>query len=132
MIQPLFIFSDWVLVLLRITLGFMILARGVPKLTRAPDFLEHFREAGFKKPLPWIFFAGILETFGGLFLLAGFLTQPAALLLALQFFVIIAWVKVRRGEKFELDLLMFVCLLSLAALGGGFWSVDEALRIILY
>ena len=132
MIQPLFIFSDWTIFLLRLTAGLIIFAHGIPKLTRTQAFKTFFNEIRFKPATMWAVLAGGIESLGGLFLIFGFLTQPTALVLAIEFALILLVVKIFGKRKgFEFELLFFVALLLLATLGGGAWSADEFLKMIL-
>ncbi len=77
---------------------------------------------------------GILEVFGGLFLVVGFLTPLVTLLFALQFAGILTLLiprmrKPPMNRKFaggwETDLLMFVIVVSLFIIGPGQFSVDS-------
>jgi putative oxidoreductase len=77
--------------------------------------------------------AGILEVFGGLFLLVGFLTRPVAFLLsgemAVAYFMAHApqgfWPVLNQGAPAALYCFLF---LYLSAAGAGPWSVDAFLR----
>lgn len=77
--------------------------------------------------------AGVLELFGGLLLLVGFLTRPAAFILsglmAVAYFMAHApqgfWPMVNGGELAVLYCFVF---LYLFVAGGGEWSVDHILQ----
>jgi putative oxidoreductase len=77
--------------------------------------------------------AGLVELFGGLFLLLGLFTRPVAFLLsglmAFAYFIAHApqsfWPIVNRGELAALYCFVF---LYLAAAGAGPWSIDRWLR----
>lgn len=77
--------------------------------------------------------AGVLELFGGLLLLVGFLTRPVAFILsglmAVAYFMAHApqgfWPMVNGGELAVLYCFVF---LYLVFAGGGEWSLDHVLR----
>lgn len=114
---------------LRIIAAFLLIAHGAQKLF---GFLA---PPGMPTPpalsLMWV--AGVLEFFGGLLLLVGFLTRPVAFilsgLLAVAYFTAHApggfWPLQNKGELAVLYCFVF---LYLAAAGPGPWSVDRALR----
>ena len=59
----------------------------------------------------------------------------AATVLAVQMFVGTIW-KLKRGQKlaggYELDLLLLVSLLALMTLGGGLYSLDSYMGVLLF
>jgi len=102
-------------------------------------FMEHGGEKLFSFPAPFMFhiptfsllwFAGVLEVFGGFLILIGLFTRPVAFLLsgemAIAYFMMHAphgfWPLLNHGEA-----AVFYCFvyLYLAAAGGGAWSVDR-------
>lgn len=91
--------------ILRLTLGAIILMRGYKK------YKTEFKDSGV-----WIGMA--LELIGGALLLAGFLTQAAAAIVAVD--RIGAFWK----NKGELNFLMIVVAISLIFLGPGAFSID--------
>jgi len=119
MSQPL---SSITLGLLRITSAFLLVPHGAQKLF---GFLggtqrELFSQMGL---------AGVLEFFGGLLLLVGFMTRPVAFLLSGM--MAVAYFQVHFGRDFwpllnkgELAVLYCFVFLFLAAAGGGAWSID--------
>lgn len=134
MIQPLFLFGDWGLLVLRVALGIILIAHGWPKIRNLKATGESFTGMGFKPGLFWATVVGLTESIGGLFFIAGFLTQVAALLVAIQFLVVIFTVK--RGSKlaggYELDLLILASALALAALGSGSYGLENYWNVWLY
>ena len=119
-----------VLSILRIVAGFLIMQHGAQKLFGVP--------AG-AQPQPtfpvmtMMGFVGVLEFFGGLLLLLGLFTRPAAFilsgLLAVAYFMAHApqgfWPVLKKGELAALYSFVF---LFLAAAGAGPWSVDHLWR----
>lgn len=122
MIQPLLIFGDWGILILRVVLGVILVVHGWSKLRNLKDTGGAF------------VVTSLVEFVGGLFIVFGFLTQIAAVLVAIQFLVV--FLKVKRGQKlvpsFEFELLIFAAALALVVLGGGLYALDEYLGIWLY
>lgn len=134
MIQPLFIFSDWTILILRIILGLILLVHGWPKIKALKANAKNFEAMGFKPAMFWGTIAAFVEFVGGLFLIFGFLTQFVALLVAIQFIVAILKVKGKSGlvNGYEFDLLILGAALLLMTVGGGFYSLDDFLGFVLY
>ena len=79
--------------------------------------------------------AGILELFGGAFVLIGFLTRPVAFILSGEMAVAYFMVHGKPGAPIwpaqnggELGVIYCFVFLYLAAAGGGAWSVDACCR----
>ncbi len=81
---------------------------------------------------------GTLEVFGGIFLVVGLLTPLVTLLFALQFAGILTLMiprmrKPPMNRKFaggwEIDLIMFVIVVSLFIIGPGQFSVDNLIGL---
>src|SRR5260221_11312408 len=72
---------DWPLLALRLALGPVFLAHGLPKVRNPAAVVGPQGGAGAAR---FFRFLGICESLGGLALLTGFLTQPAALGLSLM------------------------------------------------
>jgi len=114
---------------LRIAAAFSFVTHGTQKLFAAPvaaprEPVELLSLAGL---------AGVLETFGGLFLLLGLFTRPVAFLLSgemtVAYFLNHAplgfWPILNRGELATLFCFIW---LYLAAAGPGPWSLDALRR----
>ena len=121
--------SQVLLSVLRIMTGFLFAAHGAQKLF------------GFLAPpdahLPLLFsfmgLAGVLEFFGGLAVLLGLFTRPAAFILSGQMAVAYFMAHAPAGfwplrNKGELAVLYCFIFLYLAAAGGGRWSLDRLIR----
>jgi putative oxidoreductase len=122
--------SPHLLSILRIVAAFLFIQFGTGKLFALPAAIM---PGGVTAPfgsLAW--FAGFLETFGGLFLLLGLFTRPMAFLLsgemAFAYFIGHApqgfWPVLNQGHPAVLFCFLF---LYLSAAGAGAWSLD-ALR----
>jgi putative oxidoreductase len=120
--------SGRMLSILRIVAGLLFLLAGTTKLfgyppTEPPMSVE---------PGSLIWFAGVLETFGGLALLLGLLTRPVAFLvsgeMAVAYFIAhaprSAFPTLNEGVPAVLYCFLF---LYLAFAGGGEWSLDAVL-----
>ena len=113
--------------LLRLALGVIVLAHGWQKLvsdkTRFAGWLESMK---FKPGKFWAWLVTLTEFFGGILLVLGLFTQLAAIILAVEFLVILLWVQ--RGKAFvggrEFDFLIFAALLALLVLGPGALAFD--------
>ncbi len=119
---------------LRIGLGIVILAHGLPKIieTRAL-FAGWLKSMGFRHSIFWAWVVAIAESAGGGMILFGLAVQFAAAVLIIQFLFIFFWV--RRGQPFiataeapgmsrELDFLILMGLLSLLVSTSGAYAID--------
>lgn len=134
MIQPLFVFSDLAIVILRLILGVILLVHGVQKIRGWGGTLKGFKKMGFKPGALWLGIATVIEVGGGLLLILGLFTQIIALLVALQFIIVILKLKWRQGLAggYEFDLLILGAALLLATVGGGAYDLDSFLGILVY
>lgn len=124
------VWAPRVLSVLRIVAALLIMQHGAQKLFGFPAGPQ-----GSQTPplMSMAGIAGILEFFGGLLLLLGLFTRPAAFilsgLLAAAYFIAHAgqgfWPVLNRGELAALYSFVF---LYLAVAGGGPWSVDYCWR----
>jgi len=113
--------------LLRLALGAVFLAHGWQKLSSDKiQFAGWLESMKFRPGKFWAWLVTLAEFLGGICLILGFLTQLAALILAIQFLVILFWFK--RGQKFaggwEFDFVLLVMALTLLVLGPGAWAFD--------
>jgi putative oxidoreductase len=73
-------------------------------------------------------FIGLLEFFGGIALVTGFVTRPIALVFAFDMLAAILLVQLKRGfSGYELEFLLLGSSLALFLTGGGRFSVDALL-----
>lgn len=121
MIPVLFSYGDFGILALRIGIGVLFIAHGMKKLNGKSE--------------PFMTFIGAAETLGGLALLAGFLTQYAALgigiiMLGAMYKKIFEWqMPFSSSEKlgWEIDLMLLTACLALMTLGSGLFGVDAIL-----
>jgi putative oxidoreductase len=133
MIQPLFMFSDWGLTILRVVLGLVVLAHGWPKLMDLRRTEEDMDMMGFKPGALWGTLVACVESVGGLFLIVGLFTQLVGVLLFIQFVIVLFTVKSQDHlvGGFELELLIMAIALTLALTGGGAYGIDQVLNLSL-
>lgn len=123
--------TPYLLSILRIIAAFLFMQFGTAKLFGFPAPIMPGGGTATFGSLPW--FAGVLETFGGLFLLIGLFTRPVAFLLsgemAVAYFLGHAphgfWPVLNQGHPAVLFCFVF---LYLSAAGGGPWSLDAMRR----
>ncbi len=129
--NALYLFDDFAPLLLRVGLCVVFMVHGYPKLfTQFQGTKQFFESIGLRPSKLWVLVVGSVEFFGGIALLFGFVTQLAALLVAIDMLVAMFLVKFRQGfvGGWEFDFILFLAALSLVLLGGGAWSVDRFLR----
>lgn len=134
MIQLFFAYADYGLLVLRIALGALLIVHGFPKLKDIRGTGAWMASVGFRPGVLFAVAAGGIEFFGGFAVLFGFLIQPVALLVALQFLIIACTVKRKAGfvGGLELDLLIFGAAITLATVGGGAFGLDERFGFVVY
>lgn len=113
---------DWALLLLRVTIGVVFIAHGLPKaVTETAKYQAAFARMGIPFPSVMVRVVGWLQVAGGLLVIAGILVQPLAVPLAGTMAVAIWKAKWKRGFVNESDfpLLMLVVCIALALAGAG-------------
>jgi len=125
-------FSFYGPLFLRLALAAVFLVHGSQKLFYDKiQFVAVLEQLKFKPGKFWAWLVALVEFFGGIFFLFGFFTQLAAIVLLIEFLVIIFWV--RRGQPFavgpdggrELDFVILTILFALLVLGPGAWAIDR-------
>ena len=117
------------LALLRIVTAFLFMQHGTAKLLHLP----HIAMFDGLAPLSLFGIAGMLELVGGLLVLIGWFTRPAAFILSGEMAVAYFMEHVPMGNLLspmlnegESAVLFCFVFLFLSAAGGGAWSVDAA------
>lgn len=127
----------WGPVFLRLGAGITFIVHGYPKLfgdTPGPKkFAQYLHGLGFQPPLFWAYLVGIVEFFGGIGLIIGFLTRLVALLLTIEFLVIVLRIKWSKGFKleqggWEWDWALLTIVAALLVMGPGRAALDHAIR----
>lgn len=119
--------------ILRLTLGVLILFHGVSKLTGGIGFVtDALVKAGMPSALGYLAYIG--EVIAPLFLIAGVWSRPAALVVAVN--MIVAVLLAHRGQQFsisdsggyalELQAMFLFTAIAIALLGAGRYSVGGA------
>lgn len=122
------------LTILRVVLGVIFLAHGVPKLMGGIlGTAEWFGSLGIPAAGVAAWFIALLETFGGLLLVLGWFVTPAALLLAIHMLTGIVLVHSANGfyvvgpgqGGIEFNLLLIAALLATIFCGPGLAAIDN-------
>ena len=124
--------------ILRVPVGLILMAHGAQKLfgwfggNGLAGTAGWLSSMGMEPGLLMAILAGGAEFFGGLVLVLGLLTRPAALVAAFTMLVAIFSVHIGNGlfaadDGYEYALTLMVALLALAVQGGGYLSMDNAL-----
>jgi putative oxidoreductase len=125
-------FSRYWALPLRVLIGVGFMIHGFPKLTAEghAGFAGLLQKLDFPAPQLMAWIGGIVEAFGGLFLVLGLFTAEVAALLVVQ--MLVALFKVHLGHGFaaggngiEVPFLYVAALLALFVGGPGPLSVDE-------
>ncbi len=123
-------FEKVALILFRVAVGALFMQHGGQKLF---GWFGGLGGGGATAPILTRFgVAGVLEFFGGLLIVLGLLTRPAALLLAAEMLIAYILAHAPRGavpltNRGELALLYLFCFLYIAARGAGVLSLDAVL-----
>lgn len=123
-------YGDIALLALRFVIGVILIAHGLPKLLNLKKTALDFGQMGFKPGAIFGSVAAFLEFFGGIAIIIGFMVQPVAALLVIEFIVILIWRIIKRHAfvgGWELDVLILGSALLLASLGAGVYSADASL-----
>ena len=134
MVEPLFGVQVGVAALiLRLAIGGLFIIHGYPKLgaQQRKQGAEWMKSMGL--PGGFILFAGVVEFFGGIAILLGVFTSIIALLFAL-WMLSTTWLAAGKMKKkfvggYELDIILLLASLALAAIGGGIFSIDHLLQL---
>ncbi len=117
----------------RVLLAILFLAHGVPKMKNIKGTVAFVRGTGFPGGAIFAVLFTLLEFFGAIAMLLGFLVQILAILFTLQMVATSIFSKTKLGKKFtggyELDVLFLVLAITVALLGPGPWSLDRVLGI---
>src|SRR3989442_13472283 len=124
---------DFAATLARIALGALFLVHGIPKIRNPKQTIAFVKGTGFPGGAMFAVLFTLLEFFGGIALLLGFLTQVVGALIALEMVATTIFAKTKLGKKlvlgYELDIAYLVLGLVVAFLGAGPWSVDRLLGL---
>jgi putative oxidoreductase len=121
---------DLALLLLRVVLGIVMLAHGVPKLLHFGGVAEGFAGMGIPAPTLAAAFATVAEVVGGLLMLPGIATDIAGALFAIDMLGAITFVHAPKGFSagnggYEFPLVLLTLALGIALAGPGRYSVGS-------
>lgn len=125
--------SDTAKLLLRLTLGVLILLHGISKIRGGPGFiLDMVDKAGLPHPFGYLVYVG--EVLAPLLVIVGLWTRAAALVIAINMVVAIALVHAGQllqlspegGWALELQGLYLVVPIAIGLLGAGRYSLGGA------
>ena len=121
------------LAILRIVLGISFLVHGWQKWQNMAGTGEFFGNLGIPAAPVVAYVVGTVELLGGLFLIAGFLTQISSILLFLVAFGAIVYARLSGpfieggGIAWEREAVFAAAALCLFLSGPGAWSVDDVM-----
>lgn len=108
-------YAEWAPIILRVGLGSVFLIHGWPKLKSPRNFAGFLSTLNIKPAMFWALVVAVVEFFGGIALIIGFLVPVAAFLIAVN--MLVAIIKVRRkfvgGWEFDFVLLVMAVALIL-------------------
>jgi putative oxidoreductase len=118
--------NEFTLTTLRIITGLLMLGlHGLGKIPPSEKFLEGVTNLGFPMAGFFAWAAGLSEFIGGVLLVIGLLTRPAALFIAITMLVAAFGKHIEDPIKVkELALLYFAIAIIFASRGAGRWSLD--------
>ncbi len=120
---------DGAILLLRVWLGAMMMYHGFPKVfTNSAGFVEYLTKFGYPIPSVMAALAAGAEFFGGLLILIGFLTRPAAMLVLIT--MLVAGFVAHGADGFtkqELPLTYAMLAIALFLSGSGAFSLERAM-----
>ena len=122
--------SDRGLLLLRLASGGVFVAFGLGKFVNHASELASFKSYGLPAPAVFVLVIGVIELVGGLLLIAGVFTRPAAVALAGDMVGAIVVSGIAKGELISLTLAPaeLVAMLLLLWTGPGARSLSPSLR----
>ena len=115
------------LLALRLAAGSVFVVFGAGKFVSHASELASFKSYGLPAPELFVVVIGVIELVGGMLLIAGILTRPAAIVLAGDMVGAIVVSGIGLGELVSLTLApaeLVICLF-LAWTGPGMWSLDR-------
>jgi len=122
---------DVAILILRVVVGIVIVAHGLPKLFWKRKVLDKKWRQDYGFPVGSVLFTGIIQAAGGLAIIVGVFTQVAALILVLNMLVatISIWVHhepfptTPEGKGWDINFLLIGALVVLILLGDGMLSL---------
>jgi putative oxidoreductase len=117
----------------RVALGAIFIAHGWPKVKDLTKPVAFVKGTGWPGGATFAVLFSLLEFFGGIALILGFLTKIVAVLFVLEMIATTIFSKTKLKKKFvlgyELDVAYAAFALVLALLSPGAWSIDRLLNL---
>ncbi len=129
-------YAQFFALLLRVVVGFSLVLHGYPKLKNPKMSVEGMKTVGVPAAAVWL--AIILEFFGGLSLIIGFLVPIVAFFAVIQFASIVLvkktkmggkYVRTDQGTSYGIDVTYLLLSLAMLVLGAGPLSLDALLGV---
>jgi putative oxidoreductase len=115
----------------RLALGLLFLPHGWPKIKDIKATASWVKGTGWPGGATFAVLFSLLEFFGAIAVLLGFLTQIVAALFALEMVATTIFAKTKLGKKYiggyEMDIAFLLIALVVVLLGPGPWSLDRLL-----
>lgn len=115
----------------RLALALLLLPHGWPKIKNVKATVSWVKGTGWPGGATFAVLFTLLEFFGGIAVLLGFLTQIVAGLFALEMLATTIFAKAKLGKKYisgyELDIAFLLIALVVMLFGPGPWSLDRIL-----
>jgi putative oxidoreductase len=130
LLEPLVSYTPYLALLLRVVVGATLMIHCYPKLKSKEQSVNWMKSMGI--PGGSAVIASILEFFGGLFLIVGFIVPVVSLFLAIQFAAITVVKKSKMKAAYvsaskpayEVDIIYLLLSIVLIVLGAGVLSID--------
>lgn len=132
-LEPLYPFTPFLALLVRVVVGIAYILHGYPKVTSKgrQQVAQWMKSIGIPPMAGYL--AGVLEFFGGILLIIGFIVPIVALLFAIQMVstTLLNKVKLKKAYigGYELDILFLLLVIVLIVLGAGVASIDQLLGL---
>ncbi len=126
------------LLAIRIGLGVELLVHGWPKIKNPAGTAGFMAQMGMRPAKFWAWILALVEFLGGIGLLLGLLTRPAAFFIAIEFLLIVVYLKPKKmkvpfttpqGAGWEWDWLILTMAIGLILAGSGIFGLDSTLGI---
>jgi putative oxidoreductase len=135
LLEPFLATTPYLALFLRVVVGASLMVHGYPKLKSKDQAVGWMKSMGI--PGGTAVMASILEFFGGLFLVVGFLVPIVALFFAIQFASIVVMKSTKMKAKYidpskpnyEIDVTYLLLSIVLIVLGAGVLSIDALLGL---
>ncbi|MFQ5838348.1 MAG: DoxX family protein [Thermoplasmata archaeon] len=125
--------GDYGLLVLRVGIGLLFLYHGVPKLRSPKGTVQWLKDNRIPGAAVITVLVALLEFFGGIALILGFLTNIVAALFVVEMIGTSIFSKTKLGKQFmlgyELDILYLIGVLALVFAGAGEFSLDTYLGL---